>query len=107
MEFFDLDVSTLFLNKFGEKIFNDILDNIRMENPLFYNSFYIEVIFKLAFYDFIGLNNEQIKDFIIYEKEPLNLDIDNYKKIHKKSIPKIKKYLENNIQEILDSKNNR
>lgn len=55
MDFFDLNFSVLFLEKHGKLVFEDIKTQIMQENSVCYNdNYYIEVIFKIAFFDFLG-----------------------------------------------------
>lgn len=48
MDFFDMNFSTLFLEKHGKLVFKDIEKHIIQESSICYNHEYIEVIFKIA-----------------------------------------------------------
>lgn len=94
MDFFEMDFSEFFLSEYGEKIFNDITLQIKTESPENYNKDYIKIVFKIAFFDYIGFTAEQIKKLLneIYKNNKIN--VENILTTHKKSIKAIKKYLQ-------------
>ena len=55
---------------------------------------YIEVVFKIAFLDFFGLDNDVIKRMIENIMNYHQVNVEQMKKIHKNSISKIQKYLQ-------------
>lgn len=54
-DFLKMDLSKLFLEKHGDKIFNEISNQIIIENSNKDSQDSIEIVFKVAFFDFIGL----------------------------------------------------
>lgn len=60
MDFLNMNFSTLFLNKHGQSIFESIRDKIVKEKSSSCNDEYIEIIFKIAFFEFWGLKNSEI-----------------------------------------------
>ena len=61
MDFFDMNFSTLFSDKHGKEIFEKINKQIIQEKPDICDKNYTEVVFKIAFLDFFGLTDWQIK----------------------------------------------
>ena len=94
MDFFEMDFSEFFLNEYGEKIFNDITLQLKTESPENYSQDYIKIVFKIAFFDYIGFTAEQIKKLLneIYKNNKIN--VENILTTHKKSIKVIKKHLQ-------------
>lgn len=90
MEFWD-NFDSLFKKQHGSQIYNEICEQIKKENPENYDSNYVTYIFKVAFFIFIGLDNSQICKFFKDKKQ--SVDIEYTRLIHKKSIAKIKKHL--------------
>lgn len=86
MNLLDIDLIELFIEKFGDDVFKDIVKIIKKENDKNVEKDYIEIIFDIAFYNHLGLSNKEII------KLTKNSNIDNLKQIHKKSILKIQKY---------------
>lgn len=99
MDFFDMKFSTLFLEKHGKEDFDNINSQILQEKQSITDNSndYIEVIFKIAFLDFFGLDNDTIRRMI---KNIMNCDqinIEQMKRIHKNSINEIQKYLQSTM----------
>ena len=94
MDFFEMDFSEFFLSEYGEKIFNDITLQIKTESPENYSQDYIKIVFKIAFFDYIGFTAEQIKKLLDEMYEDNQIHVENILKAHKKSIKVIKKYLQ-------------
>ena len=92
-DFFNMDFSQLFMNKHGEKIFNDICNMIKIETTTKINNDYIPIVFKLAFLEFFELPNESIIKLIEKYYSNNKLDFNNVLLTHRNSINKIKKYL--------------
>lgn len=69
MNFFNMNFSMLFLEKHGKKKFNRIHKQITKEKNNI-NDNYIEVLFKVSYLDFFGLDNisinKMIKDIMRY-----------------------------------------
>jgi len=102
MDFFDMDFSKLFLNKHGKEIFNYISDTIKNEASTNTTQAYINIIFKLALLDFLGLDKLSIQKLIDNIYPDKKTDIKELLLLHKKSISIIKKHLQNTM----DEKNN-
>lgn len=96
MDFFDMKFSTLFLEKHGKEKFNDISKRIMQEKQYDADNSndYIEIIFKIAFLDFFGLDNDVIKKMIENIMNCHQINVEQMKKIHKNSISEIQKYLQ-------------
>ena len=92
MEFFNMNFSGLFKEKHGNQLFNDISNIIQKESSNIDNN-YIELVFKIAFFDFFGIDNctseKIIKDTMLMP----NIDVKKLKITHKNSIKEIQKYL--------------
>lgn len=93
MDFFDMNFSTLFLEKHGKLAFEDIERQIKQENSVCYDNNYIEVIFKIAFLGFFGLTPSETKKMIEDIMPGQQVDIEKLNFTHKKSIFKIQRYL--------------
>ncbi len=93
MDFFDMNFSTLFLERHGKLIYDKIEKQIIEENSSHYDENYIEIIFKIAFLDFFGLTLNEIKKMIEDIMLGQQVNIENLSSIHKKSIFAIQKYL--------------
>lgn len=106
MDFLNLDLNKLFLKKFGNNIYNKILTEINFENPKYKNNnLYIELIFKIAFYNFIGLSNTQIINFLQPTFLNINIQLKDIFIIHKDSIKLIQQYFQNIVDESLKEEN--
>ena len=99
MDFLTTDFSKLFLEKHKQDIFNKVCTIIEKERKQQCDNQYIELIFKIALFDFLGLSNTNIQK-ILYDLElAQNIDILKIKQIHKESLSEIKKYLKQNENE--------
>ena len=96
MNFLTTDFSKLFLEKHKQDIFNKVCTIIEKERKQQCDNQYIELIFKIALFDFLGLSNDNIQKILCDLNFAQNIDILKIKKIHKKSIIKIKEYLKQN-----------
>lgn len=94
MDFFDMNFSTLFLEKHGKANFDNIKKQIIQENSINYNDSYIEVIFKIAFLEFFGLTINEIKKMIEDIMPGQQVNIESLNSTHKESISAIQKYLQ-------------
>lgn len=101
-DFFKMDLSKLFLEKHGKKIFNEISNQIIIENSSKDSQDSIELVFKVAFFDFIGLAEDitenLMKDNMLIE----DINIKEIKSVHKSSIKVIQKHLQANVGEYID-----
>lgn len=96
MDFLNMKFSTLFLEKHGKEDFEKINKRILQEKQLLTanSDDYIEVVFKIAFLDFFGLDNDVIKRMIENIMNYHQVNVEQMKNIHKNSISKIQKYLQ-------------
>ena len=60
MDFFDMNFSTLFLEKHGKDKFDKIVKQIMQENSNEYDNNFIEILFKVAYLEFFGLDSSTI-----------------------------------------------
>lgn len=97
MDFFDMTFSTLFLDKHGELVFNNIKKQIKQENFAHCNNEYIEIIFKIAFLTFFGLASSEIENMLKDIMPSKQLNVEDIKCIHKESISKIHFFLRDTI----------
>lgn len=93
MDFFDMNFSKLFLERHGKLVYDKIEKQIIQENSTRYNDDYIEIIFKIAFLDFFGLNLNETKKMIEDIMPDQQVNIEEISSIHKASITKIQEYL--------------
>jgi hypothetical protein len=96
MDFFDMEFSTLFLEKHGKENFENINRQILQEKQFIINNNndYIEIVFKIAFLDFFGLDNDTIRKMIENIMNCHQINIEQMKSIHKNSINEIQKCLQ-------------
>ncbi len=68
MDFFDMNFSTLFLEKHGKEKFDKIVKQIIQENSNEHDNNYVEILFKVAYLEFFGLDgfaiDKMIKDIM-------------------------------------------
>lgn len=103
MDFFDTDFAKVFLEKHGKAKTDEIIKQIKQESiGVEIDNRYIEIIFKTAFFDFFGLNAEEIKGIIEDFMPSEQVDVKNTKDIHKSSINNIQRC----IQEVMNSSEN-
>ncbi len=91
---FLIDFCSLFIEKHGQKIFDNICNIIKTEYLTKYNEEYLQIIFKIALLDFWGMSDDQITKFLKDINNIDNVNITNIKKIHKNSIKTIQQYLD-------------
>lgn len=94
MDFFDMNFSTLFLERHGKLIYDSITKQIMQENSTLYNKEYIEIIFKVAFLSFLGLAPSEIKKMIEDIMPGQQVNIEKINSVHRESISKIQNYLQ-------------
>lgn len=94
MDFLNMNFSTLFLEKHGNQVFNDIKEQIQLENSDKYSLDYVEAVFKFALLDFWGLEEYEIKGIFKDILPEQKINIEELKSIHKKSMDKIQRYLQ-------------
>lgn len=92
-----MNFSKLFKEKHGINVFNNINNKILLENSNMDNKNYIELVFKVAFFDFWGLDASIIQNIINDTMLLQNINIKNFKFIHQNSIKNIQKYLQSTI----------
>lgn len=92
--------SKLFEDKHGQKIFDEINVTIKKEKTEECNSDYIEAIFKVAFMEYFGLDNDGLNKML--EDINCNTDIKIIKKTHKDSIKIIQEYIRKANNESID-----
>lgn len=99
MDFFEMDFSKLFLEKHGNKIFDDIVSVIKKEKVDKCDLEYISIVFKIAFLDFFKLKNSDIQTLTneLYSKDLIN--VDEILTIHNESINLIKDYLKDTMNQ--------
>ena len=103
MDFFKMKFCTLFLEKHGKTIFDKICKMIEKENSEQYNEKYIEIIFKISFLNFCGVEEKSIKQMLNDNMDttiPLNIKI--IKELHKDSINEIQTYLKSSMEETIN-----
>lgn len=93
MESLDVNFRERFYKKHGEKIFKDIVKQIKGEYNGNCDINYIDTIFTVAFISYFGVT-DTIKIRLLGGISK-DIDIKSIKKIHKKSISIIQNYIEN------------
>lgn len=64
MDFFDMNFSSLFLEKHGKEKFDKIVKQIIQENSNEHDNNYVEILFKVAYLEFFGLDSFAIDKMI-------------------------------------------
>lgn len=100
MDFLKMNFTKMFENKHGKEIYNNICDIIKSETNTTIDDTYIELVFKISLLTFWGLDDSTIKRIIKKELKVENIDIENIKKIHRKSIKKITFYIKSSVDDI-------
>ena len=100
MDFFKTNFSELFFKKHGKEIFDGIVKQITKEKSSNCDDEYIEKILKFAFLEHIGLKDSEIKR-LLEDVLKSDIDVEEIRDIHKKSVGKIKKYLQESMEETL------
>ena len=75
MNFLTTDFSKLFLEKHKQDIFNKVCTIIEKERKQQCDNQYIELIFKIALFDFLGLSNDNIQKILCDLNFAQNIDI--------------------------------
>lgn len=96
-----MNFSTLFSEKHGKQEFENISEQILTENPLTDNNNYIEIVFKVAFLDFFGLDDSTIEKMIKEIMKCQQVSIALIKERHKKTINEIQSYLQSAINDTI------
>ena len=91
MEGLGIDFSEIFLRKHGNKVFQDICNQIKKEYKSNCDIQYIRVVFAIAFLTYIGLDD--INKIHLLGNIPKNIDIKDIQNIHKDSISQIQNYI--------------
>lgn len=99
MESLGIDFSKIFLRKHGNKVFQDISNQIKNEYKNNCDMQYIRVVFAIAFLTYIGVDD--INKIHLLGNIPKKIDIKDIQNIHKSSILQIQNYINNT------NKNNR
>lgn len=94
MDFFNMNFSELFAEKHGKQLFNDISNKILIENSNKNNPECIELVFKVAFFDFWGMDDTTAKRIIEDIMSVKDINVTEIKEIYKNSIKEIQKCLE-------------
>lgn len=102
MDFFDEDFNIRFMYKHGKQVYSDICKMIVQENSSNWNYKYIEIIFRIALFDFAGQQPKVIKG-ILEDAMNCKIDIKQIMTIHKKSISEIQKYLQSSYNQTLEN----
>lgn len=93
MKGLSIDFCEIFLRKHGNKVFQDICNQIKKEDKSNCDTQYIKIVFAIAFLTYIGLDD--INKIHLLGNIPKNIDINNIKNIHKESIRIIQNYIVN------------
>lgn len=101
MDFKDIKFSELFLDKHGKHLFKGITTIIENEKLDKCDNNYIEVIFKVAFMSYFGLNDQALNRML--EDINCSSDIKTLKSLHKKSIKNIQNHIKSTEIEDLKS----
>ena len=92
MESLDINFRERFYKKHGEKIFKDIVKQIKREHNGNCDINYIDIIFTVAFISYFGVTDtSKIRLLAGISKD---MDIKSIQKVHKRSISVIQKYIE-------------
>lgn len=94
----EVNFSKLFLDKHGKKIFDEITSIIEKEKARDCDDNYIEIVFKVAFTSYFGLDNQALNRML--EDIKCNIDIKDIKNNHKISIKTIQEYIKMTSNEI-------
>ncbi len=86
----DINFSSLFSDKHGIEKYNIITSQILKEKSNIDNN-YIEIIFKVAFFEYFGLEDNALQNML--NDIGCKITIDELKNTHKKSISMIKEYI--------------
>lgn len=93
-----ISFSKLFADKHGQNIFNEVILEVTKEKRGECDSDYIEVIFKVAFMWYFGLDDDSLTEML--EDINCNINIKTIKKVHKNSINIIQDYIKKTNAEI-------
>lgn len=93
MKGLDINFSELFYKKHGEKVFQDITNQIKSEYNDKCDANYIDNVFMIAFVTYLGVND--ISKIRLLGSISKDINIKNIQNIHRKSISLIQNYIEN------------
>lgn len=94
MQSLGIEFSKIFHEKHGEKIFQNIVDQIKKERIDNFSQDYIDIIFTIAFLTYFGVFDTKTIYSLGGISKNANIDINEVQKIHKNSISLIKKYIQ-------------
>lgn len=94
MDFFNMNFSELFAEKHGKQLFNDISNKILLENSNKNNPECIELVFKVAFFDYWGIDDTTTKRIIKDTMSIRDINVKAIKEVYKNSIKEIQQHLE-------------
>ena len=83
MEGLGIDFSEIFLRKHGEKVFQDITNQIKTENKNNCDTKYIDIVFAVAFLTYLEVDN--INKIYRLANIPKNIDIESIQNLFQKS----------------------
>lgn len=101
MDFFNMNFSMLFLEKHGKQEFDNISKQILQEKTVINDNNYIEIVFKVAFLDFFGLDNNTIEKMIKDIMKCQQVNVNLIKERHKESINEIQSYLQSAMSDTI------
>lgn len=96
MDFFSMDFSKLFLDKYGNKVFNDFSNKIKEEKGYKCSDDYIKSVFKVAFLAFFGFDEEQSQKLLDDIIKNNNINVKEIMANQRNSVNSIKEFLEYN-----------
>ena len=95
MKGLEIKFSEIFYKKHGNKIFQDIINEIKLETKENVNSNYIDIVFMIAFFTYFGVTDiNKICLLGNLDKNKCN-DVKNIKELHKNSIFTIQRHIQN------------
>lgn len=97
MDFFKMNFSTLFIEKHGKNVFYQIRKQIVQESHKKINIEFIEIIFKIAYFSFWGLNSSMIEQLLEDLFPNQKVPVEKLQSLHQKSICTIQSYLQASI----------
>ena len=100
MNALDINFSKLFYEKHGKDIFENITKDIKSEYNSNCDKTYIDIIFSVAFLTYFGITDNRRLALMLGASKDKSTDIENIRRMHKKSIFKIQKYIKSNNNKI-------
>lgn len=96
MDFFSMDFSELFLNKYGIEVFENFSNKIKEEKGYECSDDYIKSVFKVAFLAFFGFDEDQSQKLLDDIVKNNNINVKVIMTNQRKSVNSIKEFLEYN-----------